>query len=592
MDKQYGGLKWTGPDNPIEEDTDNREITIKNTMFNPVYNMVNRVDTQLSLLTANSLKGFMINLNVTENDTEYKNLDKDGAFTVPVTNFILKFVVFRGTSNPDSLESYNGIHKSFESRQSFFNESKLQQYIWTQSIIYGRPAICPSVANLSMFDTVNSKNLMQIFLDKVNSEPTATLIEPNTTLIEPNTTSIEPTTTSIEPTTTSIEPTATSIEPTTTSIESNTTSIEPTTTYIKPTTTSTFEYLQKYSTINGRGIGVLTMPSITQSTTLDRFLTLPDDSDFYGEKLTHEMKSRAISSIFAQIARLFIDIGVLHLDLHLENIIIYLDSDKKILDPVNKIKTLLIDFGRASNIENSEKDVLGIKDKITANGIKNVLYDRFDKMGCSTPADEKGKYIENVLDTIAKVDFSINQLHYKDKRTYQMMWYEQYRHYYKHKNSEVRREYAILFVNAFDILKDMMKANIKNPSIDPPTINEYERDGSFVNFNDSIDKFIVSNPGPIHTGESVHQMQYRVYPPPAPSASNESSLVKADRTKRQFEQVEQSTDADADPQDTKRNRPNVGGRKNKHHKTNKRKNCKSKRNRRNKTKNTRKKRKN
>jgi hypothetical protein len=562
MDKQYGGLKWTGPDNPIDEDTDNREITINNTMFKPVYNMVNRVDSKLSLLTANSLKGFMINLNVNENDSEYKNLDKDGMFTVPVTNFILKFVIIKGTMNPDSLEPYNGISKSFESRQRFFEEAKLQQYIWTQSIIYGRPAICPSVANLSMFDTVNSKTLMQIFLNKVNSEPT-------------------------------------------------TTSSEPTTSSSEPTTTSTFEYLQKNSTINDRGIGVLTMPSITQSTTLRRFLSLRDDSYFYGEKITHEIKSRAISCVFAQIARLFIDIGVIHLDLHFENIMIYLDSDKTILEPVDKIKTLLIDFGRASNIENNEKDVLSIKDKKHANETRNILYNRFDKMGCSASPYAKGECMENILDIIAKIDLTINKLQYKNGRV-QMWWYYQYRNYHEYPDNEKRREFAMLFVNAFDILKDMMKPNIKSPSIDPLTIKNYEEDGSFVNFSGSVDEFLVSNPGTIDPGGNLHQMQYRVYPPPAPTepvsvAPSNSSIESVatpssvdanslpqpapdESNKRPFTEIDPSSGVDAEQMNKRV--PPQGGRKNKHHKTNKRKNGKSKRNRRNKNKNTRKKRKN
>ena len=61
-----------------------------------------------------------------------------------------KFVIVTDIPSRD-LKDYNGVHKSSESRESFFNEAKLQQYIWKESITFGRPAICPSVANLSMF---------------------------------------------------------------------------------------------------------------------------------------------------------------------------------------------------------------------------------------------------------------------------------------------------------------------------------------------------------------------------------------------------------------------------------------------------------
>jgi hypothetical protein len=590
MDNQYGGAKLK-PEKSIAVKsvrgtikTDTPKIIIKKDGFKPVYNMVNRVDSKLSLLTANSLKGFMINLTVNKQDTEYLNL-RDRQFTYPVTNFILKFVIIRGTNDP-ILDSYNGIRKSFESRQSFFEEAKLQQLVWSKSIIDGKPAICPSVANLSMFDTINSENLMQFFLDKVNTEPTTTSSE--------------------------------------------------------PTATSTFEYLKKNSTIKDRGIGVLTMPAITQSTTIDRFLNLRDNSLFYGTVITHEIKSRAISSVFAQIARLFIDIGVVHLDLHPGNVMIYLDSDKTILKPDDKIKTLLIDFGRASNIMNETKDVFEIEEKIVALNVKNTYYYRFGEMNLSNSADEKRKYMENVLDTIANVDFSINQLHYRDGSRYQMMWYEQYRKYYLYENNVIRHEYKNLFVNAFDMLKNMMGANIDKPGIAPTTIKTYQRNGSFVNFNAPIEKFIVPFPGPVtHSAQTlpvpVGQIQYRVQmdtlpPPPAqmepisPSATEESlqSSLSIDPSpplahappldnnigvdslpsSADMESEDNNIGVDSSPSSVQATPlfppiPPVGevlrvqgGRKNKHHKTNKRKKCKSKRNRRNKTKNTRKKRKN
>jgi hypothetical protein len=601
MDKQSGGVKLK-PEKSIafksvrgKMKTESPTINIKKDGFTPVYNMVNNDSSQMSVLTVDSLKGFMINLTVNEQDTEYLNL-RGTQFTNPVTNFILKFVILRGTNDVTPLQSYNNIHKSFESRKSYFEEAKLQQFVWSKSIIDGRPAICPSVANFALFDTVNSKTLMEFFLDKVNPEPSTT--------------------------TASSEPPLASSEPTLTSSE--------------PTTPSVFDFLLDNSTINDRGIGLLTMPAITQSTTLESFLTLHDGDNFYGEKITHEIKSHVISSVFAQIARLFIEIEVIHLDLHPGNIMVYLDSDKKILKPIDKIKTLLIDFGRASNINNNVKDVLSIEDKNEAMEIKKIYYARFGKMIHSTSPDEKRKYIENVLDTVAEADFFIHQLHYKDGRTYQMMWYSQYRKYYQERDFVIRQEYANLFVNAFDILKDMMKANIESPGITPTTIKTYQRNGSLVNFNSPIEKFIVPFPGPATPPAQARpldpeKIQYRVqmdtlppplvqtepispsgtdvslqssvsvYPPPPPTyvAPPDNNIDANSLPFSANMETEDNIDANSLPSSEPKTSllpptPHVdnvlrvqGGRKNKLHKTNKRKKCKSKKNKRNK--NTRKK---
>jgi hypothetical protein len=383
-----------------------------------------------------------------------------------------------------------------------------------------------------------------------------------------------------------------------------------------PTATFMFNYLYNNSNINGRGIGVLTMPAITQSTTLDSLLTLRDNTRFYETEITHEIKSHTISSVFAQIARLFIGIGVIHLDLHPGNVMIYLDPNHKLVDPEKKIfdpenfiiKTLLIDFGRASNINDKEDDVLLQQDKADAMILQTKLYADFFKLVEISSPNEKLKYMKSIIDTIARADFSIHQPHYRDGFSYQMMWYDQYRTYYLQDNDDIRSEYAKLFVNAFDILKYMMTANIERPGISSTTINKYKQKGSLVNFN--------KLPDPPQRPVPVGQNYYRgvdplPQPPPMEHVALDSiqspvendlaqSNVAADSLpssletgqllppKRSFAKINSLPDSSLpDNPDNKRNRPELGGRKNKLHKTNKRKKCKSKKNKRNK--NTRKK---
>ena len=564
MDKQCGGLKVNLTKLNAKYSQDNvhkyeyiPEMII-NTVFKPVGDMINHDSSNLYLLAVDSLKGFLVFLTVDEENSNYLDIGKT-QFTYPVTKFILKFVVLRGAEDFTNLAPYNGIHKSFESRHSFFEEAKMQQLIWTESITGGSPPICPSVANFALFDTVHSAKLLWGLLKKVKEEE------------EPDPTSFTP--------------------------------------------TSLFNYLFESSNKNYRGIGVLTMPAITQSTTLDRFVKLPDNGVFYGKVITREDRLDAISNIFAQVVRLFIQIGVIHFDLHAGNVMIYLTPDQE-------IKTLLIDFGRASNINSEVDDLLGIEDKDGAKNLQSMYFNDFFKLAVSSTNDEKRNYMKSVLDTIAKADFEINQQHYRDGRSYQMMWYSHFRQYYNQRDEVLREAYANIFVEAFNILNPMMIANIDRPGITQTTIAKYARDGSFVNYNGSIDEFIVSIPGPIHPrrqvrNELIGQLEYRVQMDPPVS------------TKRSFAQVHQSPNEDANtlppyaPVDQSPNEdantlpphapvdqlppaakvarvelPNttdngaIGGRKNKHRKINKRKKCKSKRNRRNKNKNTRKKRKN
>jgi hypothetical protein len=576
MDKQYGGAKL-------------KADAIGSPGFTPVYDMIIHEDSKLSVLTAKSLKGFMLNLTVASNESKYLNL-AGTKFTRPVTNFILKFVILRGTNDFTDLDDYNGVHKSFETKQSFFEEAKFQQNIWKRSIIEGRPAICPSVANLSMFDTINSARLMWFLTKKAKQESTA----------------------------------------------------------------SVFNFLFNNSKINGRGIGVLTMPAITQSTTLFNFLELPDGSDFFGIVITSNIRLYVISNVFAQIVRLFIEIGVIHFDLHLDNVMVY-------LTPKNKLKTLLIDFGRASNImsdepdgiyykkENEESNDRYIAEKKEIRAKKEEFNNYFLKHPLHYPTGEhKHDYMQIVLAYIAGIEFGINNpLYFRDKKTYQMKWYERY-----------KTNYPEVFVHAFNELDSMSRINVDRTGITPVTIQKYEQNGSFINLDNAegIDAFIVPYPGPTR---QVTPLVPRVFlpPPPVPrvflpppsiepvqsSVDMESNISSMDDesllSSVEDEPVQSTIDVESLPshvedepvqstidleslpshvdsgpllppkppvdkrslaeinsspdsllRDNKRNRPYFGGRKNKLHKTNKRKNGKSKKNRRNK--NTRKKRKN
>jgi hypothetical protein len=395
MKNQHGGLKLK---NPSKQG------------FTPVYDMINSPSGNLNLLTYKSLKGFMISLDVNSEDTEYLTLS-GSQFTKPVTSFILKFAVIT-PDNDETLPSYKTIDKSSESKESYFDEAKLQQRIWKTSIFGGRPEICPPVANFSLFDNNNSKNLLQFLQSKTSGD-----------------------------------------------------------------TKEIFDYL--FNCVNNdssNGIGVIIMPKVEMSTTFGDFIYKPNGTNFYRITINTEYKNDAYAYVTAQIARLFINIGVIHFDLHSGNALIYLTSD-------NKIKSLLIDFGRASDIMiDKDDDYLTISEKQEMRKMKGDFFDTLFSIESDAPDKTKANFIISVLDYIADVDYDKNQqlFQFSDPNRYQMDWYKNY------------PKRSFVPVKAFDILKESVVT--EGTKMMPNTIKQYERQGFLINFDKDISSFIVPFP--------------------------------------------------------------------------------------------------
>lgn len=140
---QRGGLKLKNPDKGG---------------FKAIYDMIQSPNSTLSLLTYKSLKGFMIALEVDPDHAEYAGLI-GGKFQQTVTHLLLKFAVIT-PNNDTEIPNYKNVSKASESAVSFYEEAKLQQTIWKKSIIGGNPEICPSVANLSLFDNSTASRLL------------------------------------------------------------------------------------------------------------------------------------------------------------------------------------------------------------------------------------------------------------------------------------------------------------------------------------------------------------------------------------------------------------------------------------------------
>ena len=395
MSKQFGGLKLKNS---------------SKTGFKAVYDMINSPSGTVNLLTYKSLKGFMFVLNVSEDDSEYLTLNGT-KFTKPVTSFILKFAVIT-PRNDEALDIYKGRDKASESKDSYFEEAKLQQQIWKSSITGGRPELCPPVANFSLFNNKNSKDLMAFFQTRTTGD-----------------------------------------------------------------TKDVFDYLfTQANKLPTNEIGVIVMPNVEKSATFGDFIDQPAGTNFYGLSLNTEYKNMAYAYVTAQIARLFINIGVIHFDLHSGNALIYLAPD-------NTIKSLIIDFGRASNImSNRDDDYLNVSEKEKMSEKKEEFFNRLFDLNEDTPDREKGKFILEILDYIADLDLTKNQqlFNFSDAQRYQMDWYRNY----------PRRSYVP--VMAFNILKATTTS--EGTKMLPTTIEQYERQGFLVNFSRGVSGFIVPFP--------------------------------------------------------------------------------------------------
>jgi hypothetical protein len=215
------------------------------------------------------------------------------------------------------------------------------------------------------------------------------------------------------------------------------------------------------------------MPNIEKSETLGRFLELRDGFDFNGITISDETRNLAYASVSAQIARLFIDIGVIHYDLHIGNALIFVTPD-------NNISSLIIDFGRASDILNSiNDDYLTLGEKHSFNSKRGNYY---NKLFFPHQSDQfKKTFLIEVLDFISETDHKKNQEKFKftDPTRYQMRWYDSYP-----KDTDVP-------LKAFDILKASITSNEK---MLPQTIKYYGNQGFIFNLEVPVNTFYITLP--------------------------------------------------------------------------------------------------
>jgi len=385
--------------------------------FQPVYDMIDNAGSTLDVLTYSSLKGFLFTLDV-PNDVVSEYVDMGRRLNVPVLNYILKFSVIRDHED-DKLPDCDGNDKVSESPDSYFQEAKMQQTCWLKSISGGRPAICPSVANFSLFDNDESKKLLNFFIMKHRQQQARQGI-------------------------------------------------------FSRKLTILLDYLVLCCRDPQNRLGVIVMPRVNNSYPFYDFIN--------DAATTDDDKIQAYAMVIAQILRLFLQLKVMHFDLHSYNSLVSGGNGEP-------VKTILIDFGSAADIRDTTHWIPDVERKrwlMFTNKWENHFLNIDLRDGVIDATEQS--LIDNILKKIAGLDFEANREEYGDQIDGpQMGWYERYK-------AVTNVDKPPILQQAYQMLVDMMKVDIDRSGIQPKTISKYISQGHFVDFGKNIRDYYVTIP--------------------------------------------------------------------------------------------------
>lgn len=128
--------------------------------FTPVLQMIQNGVIRL-LTYERSLVGIIFTLTVLEGNSKYIDIKRQIQ-----TEFVIKLVVISNPRTTYSLPNLSREYKATTTKEKFLNEARIQQNVWTESILYGGEEFSPSVVNFALFNNANGKILLQMMMDK------------------------------------------------------------------------------------------------------------------------------------------------------------------------------------------------------------------------------------------------------------------------------------------------------------------------------------------------------------------------------------------------------------------------------------------
>lgn len=147
--------------------------------------MLRAPSATVEVLSVESIKGFIFEVEVDKKDVEFMNLI-GASFVKDVTQIVLKFSIIEPNeySNSNSIElpklnmvegegegeEVHAYKKQTDSSNNFLEEAKTQQNVWLRSILSGREEICPSVAGFSFLTYQAARQLFDSFSPTSSSD--------------------------------------------------------------------------------------------------------------------------------------------------------------------------------------------------------------------------------------------------------------------------------------------------------------------------------------------------------------------------------------------------------------------------------------
>ena len=316
--------------------------------------MLNSPGASIEMLTCGSAKGFMFEMTVLPEHSAFYN---PGEERYPITSFIVKLAV-TSQQNDEDLDDYvpinNGtpVEKSTESADSYFQEAKLQQDVWMNTVAGNRLPISPPIVSFSLFDNQNGRNFLTFLNYKVK----------------------------------------------------------------KPKSIHTVNYLRTVlQNPANYGLGMIIMSKVLDSDTFEGFLD--EKASFQGVQITDHVVEDVYAKLFSKIVRLFIEIGVIHFDLHIKNALIYLHRP-------NLLNAYIIDYGRASNVkDDTTNDYLGPSEKLPLRKKSEALHTQLldlchSRRNTQVSTNDKIKFISNVIETLRTLEHDKSQKLYGNPERY------------------------------------------------------------------------------------------------------------------------------------------------------------------------------
>lgn len=299
--KQFGGFSLRNPEKYSKISSNNEKYA---TAMNEMIDKAIRIEC----ISYESLSGFIFIIEVSEQDAVFNSLDENSTFTKPVTVILLKLVMLTNSSNTITTmvidNSNKKYKKSIENKKNFWFELEQQYNIYKKTLSYNNIPICPSIIYNSILSgtkqtkpyllTLNKK-LQVLYGDNINTA--STVIKNFIDIYDRNIYLYD---------------------------RENNNKLDPPDLGIIG-----MEFAEGYDTF---------------ITYLKRHIYMNEnDNDVKNDVLllnNCQTDCITISSIIVNVIRLFISTGIIHIDLHLKNIMVHPKLQK----------CLLIDFGIIDNI--------------------------------------------------------------------------------------------------------------------------------------------------------------------------------------------------------------------------------------------------